>query len=1008
MISTSRLSGEQRAAAEAGPEGAFLIAAGPGTGKTLTAVERFCWLAGQGVPVANVLAVTFTERAAAELRERVSAELQGRGHRDEAALIDEAWIGTFHGVCARLLRDNAYTVGVDREVKVLDEVGQRLLVERLAARLRSGADGELDPDDFKALNPDEVSSLLRDGLRFAQRLKGRGIGPDGFRARALELHGENHRHGPGELSAEAEREAISILHTVYASYEAALQEAGVMDFDDLILAVTRALAGDEDFAARCRSQFRYILVDEFQDTNRIQLELIRLLAAPGFANVAVVGDAKQSIYGWRDAEIENIRTRFPGRRLPLTRNRRSYQEILDVATAFIRRDPEFGDEPELVAERGPSAQAPPVRIVMAADSAREARLVAAEIRRLVKSGRDYSDIAVLAHSVTHLPREFEEELRRHGIPYLTSGGSGFFDRQEIKDVLGLLRLTADPMDDAALVRVLQGPVVRVGDPALYRLARRRHERYGMRLRDCVEESRAEGFPELEAAVAQRLTRVIGVTDRLAATRDALTVADTLNRLLEETGYLRHAQLRAVEEGPRGLLNLRKVFRMANRFERDSALAGIGDFVRHLDQIMGAEVPIGEAEAEAQNAVSLLTIHSSKGLEFPVVFLVNLRPPQPRDWERLFFDPDGFGFVMRNWEKGKFGKHPRFDETAPSAAAVKLAREERRRAVYVALTRAEDLLYVSATREEASPLDVVAERADDHYAELVEWARANPDAASVIEAEQLELPQLLPAAAGRDAGARVVTEVLERLELLQRPSPAPPAGLEAIELSFSQLHAFELCPVRYRFDQVWRVPAPPDELLAEPARSATGGSRLGAAVHAALAAPEQVLERFRELAALSGLDPADGEAMLQGWLRHPLSAAPTLGTEVEFNLRLGGVRVKGVVDRICELDGDTVVVDYKTNSHLDARLREAYSTQLRLYGLAAREGLLLGARNPRLVLFDLRRGEAIEVSPDPEAAADRVRHAAAAIAAGRFELGPEHDDRPCRLCAYRPVCADRRA
>jgi ATP-dependent exoDNAse (exonuclease V) beta subunit len=644
---------------------------------------------------------------------------------------------------------------------------------------------------------------------------------------------------------------------------------------------------------------------------------------------------------------------------------------------------------------------------MAADSAREARLVAAEIRNLVKAGRSYSDIALLAHSVTHLPREFEEELRRHGIPYVTSGGSGFFDRQEIKDVLALLRLTADPMDDGALVRVLQGPVVRVDDAAIYRLAMRRDKRYGMRLRDCVEESRSEGFPELDAPVAARLTRVISVTDRLAQTRDALTVADTLNRLLEETGYLRHAQLRALEEGPRGLLNLRKVFRMANRFERDSALAGIGDFVRHLDQIMDAEVPIGEAEAEAQDAVSLLTIHASKGLEFPVVFLVNLRPPQPRDWERLFFDPDGFGFVMRNWEKGKFGKHPRFEETAPSAAAVKLAREERRRAVYVAMTRAEDMLYVSATREEASALDVVADRADDHYAEIVEWARANPDDALVIEAEQLELPQLLPAAAARNGGEAVVAQVLERLETL-RPRAAPePAAAAPLQLSFSQLHTFEVCPLRYRFEQVWRVPAPPDELLAEPARSAAGGGELGALVHAALSAPGDVVARFHELAALSGVDPAAGAAMLERWLVHPLASATTLGTEVEINLRLDDVRLKGIVDRVSELDGRTVLVDYKTNSHLDARLRDAYSTQLRLYGLAAEQGLLPGARDARLVLFDLRRGEAIEVAPDSASAAARVRRAAGAIAAGRFELGPEHADRPCRLCAYRQICADRR-
>ena len=168
-----------------------------------------------------------------------------------------------------------------------------------------------------------------------------------------------------------------------------------------------------------------------------------------------------------------------------------------------------------------------------------------------------------------LPREFEDELRRQGIPYLTSGGSGFFDRQEIKDVLGLLRMTENPMDDGALVRVLQGPIVRLDDRALYRLASRRFERRGMRLRDCFEESRREGFPEMPPRVAEQASALIAITDRLGGMRDALTVADILNRLLEESGYLRWAELRAQRDGsPRALLNLRKVFQLAAFFERD--------------------------------------------------------------------------------------------------------------------------------------------------------------------------------------------------------------------------------------------------------------------------------------------------------------------------------------------------------------------------------------------------------------------------------------------------------
>ena len=1006
------LSAEQAAAAHAGPDGAFLIAAGPGTGKTYTATERFCWLVEQGVPPDRILAVTFNDRAADELRERITTELTRRRPELGAQVMDGAWIGTFHGTCARLLEEFAYLVGAPRELRVLDEAGQRLFEKALITKLTSGAAAPLDPDSFVALGVEELDELLRLGLRFVLKLKGRGIRPDQFHNRAHELHlhhwpagangnGEQQGGNPN-LSARAEGEAIDVLHLIYRTYEESLAEAGLRDFDDLILAVIDALERVPEFRARCRERFRYLLVDEFQDTNRIQLDLIRLLAADGFGNVSAVGDAKQSIYGWRDAEIENIRSRFGGRRLPLTHNRRSYQEILDCATDFIRRDPDFEAEPELVATRGSGGR--PVTVLMAPDSRTEARSVAESIRRLHRSGRKLSDVAILSHSVRMLPREFEDELRRQGIPYLTSGGSGFFDRQEIKDVLGLLRLTENPLDDGALVRVLQGPIVRLDDRALYRLASRRFERRGMRLRDCFEESRREGFPEMQPRVAEKAAALMAITDRLGGMRDALTVADILNRLLEESGYLRWAELRAQRDGsPRALLNLRKVFQLAAFFERDLVLAGIGDFVRHLDQVIDADLPVGEAleRISTADAVSLLTIHSAKGLEFPIVFLVNLRPPRPRDSERLFFDPDSLGFVMKNW-RGE--KHPRYVATSPGAPAVALAIGERRRVVYVGLTRAKDELYVTATREEQSSAEV--EVGDhDHFAEILSWALAHPEEATVVEAEQLELPAIEPSVDARNGAAAVVAEVLDSYEQVRpRAEGTKPRMAPELELSFSDVHDFELCPVRYRFRRVWGVPAPPDELLNRAARDSRS-SELGGAVHAALAAwhaggPETDLHELY-------VGPEAGVPMLERYAAHPLARARTLGVEIEFNLRLAGARIRGLVDRVCEIDGRTVLIDYKTNASLDAKLRDAYALQLRLYRLAAGRGLLPGGTSPELLLFDMRRGEPIPVTPDDAAVETRVAAAVAKISARDFALGPEHAERPCVLCAYRPICKDRR-
>ncbi len=446
--------------------------------------------------------------------------------------------------------------------------------------------------------------------------------------------------------------------------------------------------------------------------------------------------------------------------------------------------------------------------------------------------------------------------------------------------------------------------------------------------------------------------------------------------------------------------------MATRFERDASLAGINDFVTHLDRIMEAVIAVGEADMEAADAVRVLTVHGAKGLEFDVVFLVNLRRPNPRDLERLFFDPDHMGFVMKYWHEGK---HPRFKEHAPSARTLELARQERRRAVYVALTRARDLLYVSATRPETEPREVSPE-ADDHFAELLNWALAHPEAARVVKAEQLQLPGVPFSAAGGPERAVPLEQVVERLVMLDRmrraaATPVETDGAEPIQLSFSQLHQFDVCPVRYRFQQVWKVPAPPDELMPQAARRGGGASELGAAVHRALDAWHTAGGDLLDIYA----GPDAGRDMLQAYLQHPLATAQTLGTEVEFNLRLAdGVRVKGIVDRVCEIDGRKALIDYKTNARLDDRLRDAYATQLRLYGLAAQRGLLPGgSRDPRLVLFDLRHSEAIEVAPDAEGAEARVLEASARIVTGDFSLGPQHKDRPCFLCSYRPLCPDRR-
>ena len=858
-----------------------------GTGKTSTMVERYRWLVEhERLAPESILAVTFTDAAASEWRQRLEREL-GRP-------LEAAPIGTFHAICSRLLQEHAYEIGVPRELRALDEVDQRLLQQGLVADLQSGAAGRL-PEDLHALQPDDIEALLRRGPTFALRLKGRGVGPGAFLTRARARHQEAWGERANHEEARAELESIQCSMRSTRPTRSGWRKSGASTSTISCCASRTHSSSSPGSRTPATGASHTSWWTSSRTPTACSWRLIRRLAAPGFGNVTAVGDEKQSIYGWRDADIANIQRGFPGERLPLVRNWRSRQEVLDVATDFIRRDPLFECEPSLVAERGAGGRC--VSLLMAPDARTEAEWIVRQVRQQVAAGRRPGSIAILATSVRRLPADFEEQLRLQGVPYVTSAGSGFFDREEVKDMLALLRLVSDPMDDGALVRVLQGPLVRLGDRVLYRLAHRRlvlqddgislYRESGVRLRDCVERARGEGWPELSADQARRVEETLKAADDLSERADTLSIAELLQEVLDRTGYLRHATLRSRREGPRALRNLHKVVAMASRFESQQTLAGVSDFVARMQAVMEATVPVAEAGEEAADAVHLLTVHAAKGLEFESVFLAHLERPYAREsGENFFFDPETYGFVMKWWH-GKVTA--RYDEHTPNADSRAQQLGERRRVVYVALTRARDELTVSATREELGPEDVDVQ-IDDHFAELLQWAVVNPEAARVVTAEQLDLPGSTPAVPPPPASVApdLVPRLVERVERLRALSADTVAARAAtagrpgpVRLTFSQLHTLELCPVRYRYAEVWRLPEPPDELRWQGGQAASGAAHLGSAVHEALAAAHYLggspLDHYT--------GPDGGREMLERYATDPLAGAPTLGVEVEFNLLL---------------------------------------------------------------------------------------------------------------------------
>ncbi|MGA3002018.1 MAG: UvrD-helicase domain-containing protein [Acetobacteraceae bacterium] len=593
------LNEEQRQAVEA-LDGPLLVLAGAGTGKTRVLTTRFAHILLSKKAFPNqVLAVTFTNKAAREMRERVAAIL---GQPAEGL-----WLGTFHALCARMLRRHAEHVGLSGNFTILDADDQLRLLKQVMDALRI---------DTKRWTPGSIMALI-------QRWKDRGL-------------------TPGRVGVEAADDATSVAREVYAAYQARLVALNAADFGDLILHVTEILRTQPDILAQYHRNFRYILVDEYQDTNLVQYLWLRLLAQ-GHRNICCVGDDDQSIYSWRGAEVENIlrfEKDFEGAKIVrLESNYRSTAPILAAASTLIahntgrlgktlrvgRKDADGGEK---------------VSVVGLWDSDEEARMIGERIERFRRDGQPLSEIAVLVRAGFQT-RAFEERLIVLGVPYRVVGGLRFYERQEIRDAIAYMRAMSRPADDLAFERIVNVPRRGVGESGL---------------RAMHELARAEGLPLSRAAA--RLVETGGIKGRartaleelfrgLAAwhamlERDGHVV--TVATMLDESGYTEMWKLDKSPEAPGRLENLRELVRALADFE---TLEG---FLDHVALVMENE------DDSNSDRVSLMTLHGAKGLEFDTVFLPG-------------------------WEEGIFPNQRSLDESGDKGL------EEERRLAYVGLTRA---------------------------------------------------------------------------------------------------------------------------------------------------------------------------------------------------------------------------------------------------------------------------------------------------------------------------------
>ncbi len=1025
---------EQQRAIEAG--GRVFLSAGAGTGKTAVLVERFVRaVCDRGLDVGSVLVITYTRKAAGELRSRIRRELRDRGRVDLARELDGAWISTIHGFCARLLRTYPFEAGLDPRFRELDEaqsavlageafdaaldefcageeperlqllatygtralrrmlvgifetlrsagrplaleLGERAPLDERVERLREAARCLADDSDATDLARANASRLLElvEGEPRAERLlelsahRARGV-----RATTYEAARADVEQAALDELALRDRDLLQALLEGFArAYDDAKRREGVLDFEDLQLAARELLRSNERIREREHLRFKAIMVDEFQDTNRLQCDVIDLLAdGPGAPELFFVGDEFQSIYGFRHADVQVFRERreAEGGGIALVRNYRSRPEVL-AAVNHLFHD-EFGDGFQPLAASGEFPDpvfGHPVELLLTEKETyagtgthwrkAEARHIAQRVRELVDEGAATPGEIVLLFAAGTDAEVYEEELRHAGLPTYRATGRGYFGQQQVVDLLSYLLLLQNRYDDQALLAVLASPFVGVSNDALVLIRRAASKRP---LFAGIE----KGLPaELDEADSQLLRAFLQRYERLVRALPRLPLERLCERIVAEHDY--DLAVLAQWDGRRRYANLRKLARLARSYEelRGSDIEGFVRFVRDQEAV-GARELEAVAEEEGADAVRLLTIHAAKGLEFKVVVVADAgRDRRAPDGDEILALADGrFGFRVADPATSKRRGAFAYDEVRRTREEEE--RAERLRLYYVAMTRAIDRLVVSgaidpeSSADRSTPMGWVLERLDAG----AELAAADGAPLELVRGDatiQFRFDRFRPVAEedGEPDAEPGQLELFAEGAVAPLPPPAPtlpeltaiaqPALHHVRRLSFTALSLFDTCSYRYFAE---RVAGMRSADVHEVGHEGLSGTAIGSAVHAELehvdlaapALPAGWEERLR--ASHPSATPVEVErirtlieAYCESELARRVARLDGVAKERHFTFEHDGVLLHGYLDAYHEKGGRALVVDYKSNALEDEEPAEivarAYALQRLVYALAA--------------------------------------------------------------------------
>lgn len=592
-------------------EGPLLIMAGAGSGKTRVLTHRIAYLLDEkDVSPYNILAITFTNKAAKEMKERVQA-LVG----EEAEVI---WMSTFHSMCVRILRRDADRIGIERNFTIIDPTDQKSVIKDVLKR------ENIDPKKYEPrIFIGEISKLKNDLLT------------------------------PAKAEAEADDFYSRMVATVYKGYQQQLVRNQALDFDDLIMTTIRLFERVPDVLDFYQNKFQYIHVDEYQDTNTAQYTLVNMLAQK-FKNLCVVGDSDQSIYGWRGANIHNILSfekDYPNARtIFLEQNYRSTKTILQAANEVIRHNTERKPKGLWTANQ----QGEKIHYYEAMSERDETEYVVREIFKQQKKGKRYKDMAVL-YRTNAQSRVLEETFLKSNIPYVMVGGQKFYDRKEIKDLLSYLRLIANSADDISLQRIINVPKRGIGPSSVEKIATYAVD-HELTMFDALAEV---DFIGLSKKVTQAAAEFYQLMSNLMQEQEFLEVSEIVDEVLEKSGYREMLEREQSIESRSRLENIDEFMSVPVDYEKNTPLEeqSLINFLTDLSLVADVD------GANLEDGVTLMTMHSAKGLEFPIVFIIGME-------ESIF-------------------PHIRAIQSESDHEM-----EEERRISYVAITRAEEELYLS--------------------------------------------------------------------------------------------------------------------------------------------------------------------------------------------------------------------------------------------------------------------------------------------------------------------------